>query len=301
MTYLFFVDKLAKGYVDPNYNKFTQEAGSLIIGLSRANEGISPYIIEAELKDYISFEKPLINFALNEAHFGEVYYNAITKKTLNSNNGIFILSISPGNFTAPLGLNGEKTFEFDKRLSIGKINNFTSAPNYDYIINNYETSLYNTLHNLDMWNHRTSHKNGWNEIKLKSYQDTIKDKDINYWKSLTLRFYEKKIKTDGLSEYRYEYFIKTIQYLKTKGTVFLTRIPSDEDLVEFGNKKWVKFDVEMDSISSVYNIPYFNYSKQSIKYKTYDGSHLESESAKKFSKVLSDDIKSYLSKKSINE
>ncbi|TGV03943.1 hypothetical protein [Flavivirga rizhaonensis] len=294
--YLFFIDKLAKGFVDTNYNKFTQEAGGLILGLSRANEGISTLIIEEELKKYDFFSnKPLVNFALNEAHFGEVYYEAIKKK-IKTNNGIFILSISPGNFTAPLGLDDEKVFEYDERLTLGKINNFVTSPNYNYIMNIYGASLYNSLHDFDQWNHRVSHLNGWNEVKLESELDTITDKDIEYWKSLTLKFYDQKIKTEQISSYRYNYFIKTIEYLKTKGEVFFIRMPSDSTILKIENSHWENFDFEMDSIAKSYHIPYFNYSKKSNNYKTYDGSHLESESAKKFTKLLCEDIKKLLTK-----
>ena len=292
-VYLFFVDKLAKDFVDTNYNKFTQEAGSLILGLSRADVGISPFIIEEELKNYNFFNKPLINFALNEAHFGEVYYEAIKKK-IETSNGIFILSISPGNFTAPLGLDDKKVFEYDERLTLGKIDNFTSTPNYNYIMNTYGAPLYNSFHRLDQWNHRVSHLNGWNEIKLENEVDTITNKDIEYWKSLTFKFYNQKIKTEQLSTYRYNYFIKTIEYLKTKGKVFLVRMPSDVGILKFENKYWKNFNSEMDSLSNIYNVPYFNYSKKSKNYKTYDGSHLESESAKKFTRLLSKDIKNNL-------
>ncbi|MDO5971136.1 hypothetical protein Q4Q35_15110 [Flavivirga aquimarina] len=293
-VYLFFVDKLAKGFVDPHYNKFTQEAGSLILGLSRANVGISPFVIEEELKKYGFFDKPLVNFAFNEAHFGEVYYNVIKKK-IKTNNGIFIISISPGNFTAPSGLNDEKVFEYDERLTLGKVDNVTSSPNYNYIMNAYGAPLYNGLHNLDQWNHRISHQNGWNEIKLKNNHNIITDKDIEHWKSLTVKFYNEKIKLEQLSTYRYNYFIKTIEYLKTKGKVFLTRMPSHTDLLKFENEHWGRFDFEMDSIANLHDIPYLNYSKQSNNYKTYDGSHLESESAKRFTKRLATDIKTYLS------
>ncbi|GAA3607090.1 hypothetical protein Q4Q39_10785 [Flavivirga amylovorans] len=291
--YIFFIDKLSKGFVDTNYNKFTQEASGLIIGLSRANEGISPSIIEEELKEYNFFNKPIVNFAFNEAHFGEVYYEAIKKK-IKTDNGLFILSISPGNFTSPLGLDDKKVFEYDERLTLGKINNFVSSPNYNYIINVYGASLYNSLHNLDQWNHRVSHLDGWNEVKLASKLDTITDKDIEYWKSLTLKFYEQKIKTEQISSYRHNYFIKTVEYLKTKGEVFLIRMPSDSTILKIENSHWKNFDFEMDSIAKSFNIPYLNYSKKSNNYKTYDGSHLESESAKEFTELLSKDIKNNL-------
>ncbi|PIA77529.1 hypothetical protein BFR04_08805 [Gaetbulibacter sp. 4G1] len=295
--YCFFIDKLSKGYVDEYYNKFTQEAGGLIIGLSRANEGISPYILEEELKDNLKNTKPIINFAINEAHFGKIYHESINKKMLKTNNGLFIISISPGNFTAPYGLDENQIYEFDKKLKMGKINNFTSSPNYDYIINNYGLPLYNTLHELDKWNHRTSHNNGWNEVILKSPNNTITDKDIAYWKSLNIKFYNDKAKHEKVAAYRHKWFIKTIKELIGKGNVFLVRMPSDMDILKLENNYWDEFDSEMDSISNFYGVPYFNYSNKSSEYKTYDGSHLESESAKKFTKQLCLDIKDFLKTK----
>lgn len=292
-VYGFFVDKLSKGYVDPYYHKFTQEAGSLIIGLSRADGGMSPVILENALSD-LNISKPIVNFGMNDGQFGEVYLQGIQKKITNSNNGIYIISISPGNFRAPAGLDAEQILEFDKRLQIGKITNFTSAPNYNYILNTYGLPLYSAFFPLDKWPHRITHDNGWNEVVLNTEKDTIRDSDIAHWKSLNIRFYNEKAKILQLAPYRYEWFLKTLAYLKTKGPVFMVRTPSDLDVLKLENSYWQDFDKEMDSIANVYNIPYFNYSETSNNYKTYDGSHLESESAKRFSQILSEDIKAYL-------
>ncbi|MCF7560790.1 hypothetical protein L3X39_09080 [Sabulilitoribacter multivorans] len=293
-VYYFFVDKLSKGYVDPYYYKFTQEAGGLILGLSRANEGISPYIVESKLDSFIRQNRPIVNLGINEAHFGDVYLETIKKKIKKSDNGLFIISVSPANFTAPKRLDENQIFDFDKKLKMGKITNFTSYPNHNYIINTYGLPLYSSFHNLDQWNHRVSHKNGWNEIILKTKSDTITDNLINYWKTESIKFYTKKAESEHIAPYRYDCFIKTLKYLTTKGHVFLTRVPSDLDVVEIENSHWQTFDKDMDSIAKVFNIPYLNYSKQSNEYKTYDGSHLESESAKKFTRVLCDDIKNIL-------
>ena len=46
----------------------------------------------------------------------------------------------------------------------------------------------------------------------------------------------------------------------------------------------------MDSITKVHQIPYLDYSKNAPGYKTYDGSHLHSESAIQFSTQLAKDM-----------
>src|SRR5690606_19902047 len=97
-AYFMLVDKLSHGFVDMYYQKFTQSAGSLIIGLSRADQGIDPTIIEERL-DGEGIGLPLVNFAANQYNFGEVYLQAIKQKlTPTSDRRIFIVSVSPGSF-----------------------------------------------------------------------------------------------------------------------------------------------------------------------------------------------------------
>jgi hypothetical protein len=295
--YLFSVNKLSKGYVDSYYNKFTQEAGSLIIGISRANQAISPSIIEKEMVN-INIDKPIVNFAVNsyQSPYGEVYFNAIKAKLKKkSNQGLFILSVTPGNFTAQ-SLEKEDILKIDKKTMIGKISHYSSSPNYDYIINNYSEPLYNLFYPLN-WKHQISHTDGWNEVKLEYGQQKISDNDILAWKAQTLKKNEKRAKSDTISIYRINSFISLIKYLKNKGNVFIVRLPSDIDIINLENEKWSSFNLEMSNIAKTNNVPFLNYTQQLNEYKTYDGSHLESESAKKFTKVLSDDIKSFLLKK----
>ena len=297
-TYAFFVNKLSKDYVDPYYNKFTQEAGGLILGLSRASEGISPEVIEEEL-DSGPFEKPMINFAMNvvQSSYGEIYLNGIKKKLKpNSKKGLFIVSVSPGSFTALSGMSDENIIDMDKEGIIGKIDNFTSAPNYSYIVNTYSQPLYNTLHDFDKWDHYNSHSNGWNEITQNGKTNNIKEADISYWKSLTIRYYKRRIKKEQLSNYRLNYFIDIIKYLKTVGNVFIVRLPADNDIIQIENDLWKNFDKQFDSISKNHDVKYLNYSTLGSHYKTYDGSHMLSNSAKKFTKLLSRDIKNNLAK-----
>ncbi|WP_203258684.1 hypothetical protein [Hyunsoonleella ulvae] len=297
LAYIFMVDRLSKTYVDPHYYKFTQKSNNLILGLSRANEGISTYITDSELFNFKESNSAFVNFALNEAHFGSVYLNAIKAKISDMDNGIFIMSVSPGNFTSPKRfIKNEQITEFDKTLTIGKINNFTSNPNYNYIIKTYPASLYNALHVNEQWPNRISHENGWNEIRLNTKKSIITDKDIDHWKSLNYKFYEDKAKNEIISSYRKDYFIETIEFLKEKGILVLVRMPCDKYFLDFENNYWPNFNSYIDSISKAYNLKFLNYSETNNTYRTYDGSHFESNSAIKFTKVLCQDLKLVLKK-----
>lgn len=298
-TYLSLVHELSQGYVDDYYKKFTRPAGSLILGLSTASEGIVPSMIEKELKPF-NFEWPLDNFALDgtQSQFGSVYLNAIKKKLkqTTSKKQLFILSVAPGSFAAQKQTSDENINNMDKKTILGKISDFTSNPNYNYIINTYGQSLYNALHSHDQWNHKTTHANGWNEVQIITPEDTIPESDMKHWKSLTLQYLNKTVENQIVSNYRKNSFLKLLAFLKSKGEVFLVRLPADQEVLTIENTFWPKFDVEMDSISKVYHVQYFNYTHKHDQLKTYDGLHLESESAKQLTKLLVADIKQHITK-----
>lgn len=297
-TYLFFVDKLSKGYVDQYYHKFTQESGSLILGLSRADQGIAPQILEEKLSD-LEYDMPITNFAINLDHsaYGKLYLQGIKEK-LNPQlkNGLFILTVSTGAFTTPLKMKDDAVFNMDKKGVIGKTTNLKHNPNYDYIINNYAQPLYNGVINLNSWSHHIAHDNGWNEFTLVSHLDTLKHDDMQFWKTQTLKYLKKKNKLLEISKHRIDGFIGTVEYLKTRGEVFVVRLPADADFIDFENSNWPTFNQKIDSIAKQHNVPFLNYTLQDTNYKTYDGSHMLSQSAKAFTKQLSLDIKKISSK-----
>ena len=290
-TYLLLVHKLSQGYVDMYYPKFTQPGGSLVLGLSRADQGIDPSLLQEELRP-ADFAAPFVNFASNQSYYGEVYLKAIRKKVpANVKNGLFILSVTPGSFTAPKKAGDRELVKMDEHTIMGKTGNFTTQPNYDYIMNCYGQALYNSLHTLTAWENLTTHEDGWNEVRMQSGEQEITKKDIAFWKAQNLSFYNRKIRTEAVRDHRKEYLEKTIEYLKGHGTVLLVRLPADPDIIELENQTWNGFDGHMDRIAGLHGIPYLNYSKGFDGMETYDGSHLASESAREFTRMLAADIR----------
>ncbi|MCB0373552.1 MAG: hypothetical protein KDD31_11120 [Muricauda sp.] len=292
-AYLLMVHKLSEGYVDMYYPKFTQKAGSLVIGLSRADEGIDPETILNNLPE--KSDQSLVNFASNQNYYGKVYMDAIKEKLDDSaENRFFILSISPGSFTAPKGFGTKGIEAMDTKTPIGKTFDFTSNPNYSYIMNCYGSGLYNAFLDVDSADNLTSHDNGWNEISLKSNTFTI-TKDLMFdWKRQNLAYFERRLPKEEVKTYRLEWFGKTIEYLKNKGTVFLVRMPADEEIVSFENEHLPTFNAMVDSVAKVYKVPYLDYSESRPGFGTYDGSHLYSETAKEFSTILAKDMSPFL-------
>lgn len=290
-TYYVMIDKLSTGYVDIYYNKCTEEAGSLFIGISRAQQGLSPEVFKKQLNTK-GFDEPMINFAFNsyESPYGEAYLDAIKKKLKpNTNNGLFILSVTPGSFV-DFFTNEKDIQKMEKKSIVGKVTDFTSNPNYNYIMKCYGFALYNIFGEDYKWENLTTHSNGWNEVKIKNGPQKLSEEEMEAWALETIYSNKKREKTERISTYRINSFVKTIDYLKQRGSVYIVRLPADPRLIELENNYWKGFNKEMDSISQSNGVSYLNYSIGSENFKSYDGSHLTSESAKKVSELISKDI-----------
>tara|TARA_Y100000815_G_scaffold46279_1_gene38018 strand:+ start:3841 stop:4776 length:936 start_codon:yes stop_codon:yes gene_type:complete len=288
-AYAFLVNRLSEGYVDMYYPKYTQGASSLVIGLSRADQGIDPKTVTENINQEIDL--PLINFAANQYYYGEVYLEAIKKKLIRANGkGVFILSASPGSFTAPIGFGAEGIKKMDEKAAIGKTEYFNSNPNYSYIINCYGEGLYHALLAQRAPGNVITHDNGWNEVLASGSDFTLSDALKMDWKRQNLAYFQRRLPKEETKSYRWEWFGKTIEYLMDKGQVILVRMPADKEIIDFENENSPNFRKSMDSITKVHQIPYLDYSKNAPGYETYDGSHLHSESAIQFSTQLAKDM-----------
>jgi len=289
-AYFLLVDRLSQGFVDMYYPKFTQEAGSLIIGLSRADQGIDPQILEDRLQGD-GCAMPMVNFAANQNYFGEVYHRAIQEK-LGPIKGqrVFIVSVSPGSFSAPKGFGDKGIRTLDGKMAIGKAGDFTSKPNYNYIMNCYGMGLYTALIDDRGWANLVSHENGWNELSLEAGSSTISRALMLDWKKQNLAYYDRQLHKSEIKAHRKEWFLKTLDHLKGEGTVYLIRMPVDTEILEFETQSWPGFTAYINSISHEKKIPYFDYTQGPGTFATYDGSHLHGESAKAFTELLARDI-----------
>jgi hypothetical protein len=295
-TYFLAQWKLSRKYVDPYYAKLTYPAGSMILGVSRAHDGIAPFIIEKELATQ-TIATPVLNFAfeLSQSPYGPVYLNAIKQKVIpEGKNGLFILSVSPGSLTIPLHLPDSVEFVLDQPSMLAQVKRMNSQPNFEYIRKYYGESLYKGFIRYAPYNIRREHKDGWTEVFLKTKNLDIHQYQIDEWTQQTLDAYRNlKYKP---SQVRLSSLNEIIKFLKPFGHVFIVRMPIDAEVLELENKFWPRFDEQIENIAQTHSIPFLNYSPQAGHYKTYDGSHMVSASAQEFTATLCHDIASYLDK-----
>ena len=96
------------GNIDYFYVKFTSpKTKSMIIGDSRSLQGIQPTVINSYFKNN-DLNLPILNysFTIAQALIGPLYNESILKKIdKTSNNGLFIIAITPEMFTEHKGYN----------------------------------------------------------------------------------------------------------------------------------------------------------------------------------------------------
>lgn len=281
LTSFFVVFSMADGTTDAFYSKFSSpQQESLIVGSSRAAQGLHPSVI-----DSVYGSRNLYNYAFTipGTPYGKTYYNSILGKlNTNSKNGVFIIEVNPWTLSE-YNYKKENGVEYpEDELFSAKTDYVNMNPNIEYLVESYNSKYEAIIRNKGRkGTYRTFyvHDNGWLEVTIES--DMISKSERTAEKILD---YQKRISSyTGLSEYRLNYLIKTIDLFKQQGDVYLVRIPVIEAMLDIENKIVSGFDEKMDEISKEQHIPYINMMPFNDNYNYTDGNHLSVSSGKQFS------------------
>jgi len=269
-------------YADYFYNKFTTpKAKSMILGDSRSFQGIQPKIINAFFDDN-QYDLPMFNysFTIAQISYNELYLQSIKRKIdKTTKNGLFILSVHPW------VLSNKNTTDIN--VPPHNMNNVTSNPNYEYFIKNL-----NYFHFKSIFRQNSKlHKDGWlEERNIPSNKKILLD-----WKKKQIKMYQDFSKKWRPSKLYLKNLDSTVKFLKNYGKVVLVRMPVNNAINTIENNYWHNFDNDMSIITLNNNIKYISFVKDSLKYKTYDGNHIDKNGGVFFTKDLCEKIKNMLS------
>lgn len=277
----------ADGHTDGLYLKFTTpKQSSLILGTSKAAQGIHPTVINEILG-----RKDVYNYAFSIVHspFGPAYLNSIKKKLKKTKQeGLFIVAVDPHSISSKSQRpNDSLTFK-ENNLALGQVENVNSDPNFEYLINYYpEKYIYILTRKLDYVSQGFVHDDGLIETGLETDSSVVAVRTKK-----KIRSYVKQTKQYRFSETRFQYLIKTIKFLKQQGDVYLVRLPVAEPLLKLENSIIPDFDCKMNEISEELNLDYLNLTTNVNNYSYDDGNHLDWRSGKIASKEIAEWIKS---------
>ena len=284
VLYIFFsygIDKL--GMSDWAYKRFAaQKYYSLVIGTSRAAQGIQPVVINSYFKND-EYQLPIYNFSFTvvASPYGELYYNAIDKMIETDGNqkrGLFILSVDPWALAEEEKMDAAFFRETESVLSNVPLLN--CRPNYLYLLRYFRITDSEWFTNF-----AELQDDGWYKVNFEM-SDSLVENNV---RAKLKTYYDYKIKK---SNYRLKWLSITIEHLKRYGKVFLCRIPTHECMLDLEKKNWPDFDNDMQKLADQFHVPYFNFMYKCNSYRTIDGNHLYKDDGVRFTNDLCDSIKS---------
>jgi hypothetical protein len=277
--------------VDAFYYRFTTpKARSLVLGASRAGQGLQPAVIN---KMVLRNENKIINhaFAIGASSYGPNYLKEVIKKLdTTSTQGLFILSVTPGNLSVEKENVTDDTtqfFEVQRKLFVGNLNSSCTNPNLDYLVkhwvNKFEPFARLFKYTINYKGISVLHADGWLEVT------TNMDSSANN-ERIRRSTEENRNNKLVLSKNRLTYLEKIIRYLSHYGDVFLVRMPVSKQMSELENDHFPVFDSIIEEIANKNDVAYINCISLSGQFLTIDTHHLYKKDGERFTHILCDSI-----------
>jgi hypothetical protein len=276
---------LRRGGVDAFYGRFASPAaGSLILGTSRAAQGIRPAVLAARLGG--QFEGPLLNYAFTLTHspYGPAYLASIRRKLRPEvRNGLFIVAVDPWSLSAAGRADSADARPFPEANSfIGQLHQVSQNPNIGYLTRYQTKPLYRLPLDYATATERL-HPDGWLEVNI-----GLDSAQVRARTARKLLDYQKLAATQHLSAGRLAALRQTIEFLKSHGRVVLVRLPVGPSLRALEQQYQPGFQQQMQQLAAAFAVRYLDYS--AAPYATTDGNHLQKAASEKFSQQLATDL-----------
>jgi hypothetical protein len=274
----------ADGKTDDFYLRFTTpKAPSLILGSSRAAQGIQPDSLQLWFTAS-GFATPLFNFAFTSpaSPYGETYYKAIMEKLGESNDkGFFILAVEP--YTLGELVNSKDTALIELKGQLYNAHWFNQSPNLEYLLHHYNYGwgrLALTSAGI-IKNNNTLHDNGWLEVNVvvdstiaaQRARSNIADRREDFGKF-------------NMSAYRLNWLNKLVGTLKNHGSVLLLRMPVSPEFYAFENELAPDFNRLVTEVAQQQGVIYHDFNDMSHLLAFKDGHHMQLSSTPIFSGYL---------------
>jgi len=273
----FWVCSNANGYSDPFYIRFTTpKQSSLILGTSRAAQGLQPKVFETILKKDIS------NYSFTVAHspFGATYLNSIKKKVdENSKNGVFIITVDPWSLSSLTDIPDDSLSFRELKLPLANTPIVNVDPNIIYLFKNWHDKYYKLLSREK--SELFLHKDGWLEVNINLDSIDVAKKIENKEKS----YRQDMLPKASFSKNRFSYLKRTIKFLKNHGDVYLVRLPIHPKIMQIENELMPNFNNVINDISVSTN-GYLDLTNQNSDFNYTDGNHLHKMSGKVVSEII---------------
>jgi len=262
---------LAGGSTDEYYVRFTTpRQGSMIIGSSRAAQGLQPDVFKEQLGlDIFNYA-----FTVAQSPFGPTYLNSIKLKyDESSEKGVFIVAVDPWVISSRTENPNDSANFREVNLCLGNTKVVDMDPNPYYLLENYSGKYYELL--LPKGRSMFLHQDGWLEVTVPMDSAEMERKvqaKVKKYEKDNLPFYK-------FSTLRFDYLAKTIAFLKEHGDVYLVRLPVHPSMMELENRLMPDFNEKMQEVVPMAS-GYLDMTDLNDQCTYTDGNHLEKSSGK---------------------
>lgn len=259
----------ADGDTDEFYLRFTiPRQTNLIIGASGAAQGLQPQMFSDVLnRNFFNY-----SFSLFHSPYGPAYLGSIKKKLDKTvKDGIFVLSVTPPSLFANTYDPNDSLGFRELNYCVAKTSIVNQQPNFLYFYQNYDGKYYKLFSREK--GPIFLHDDGWCEVSVPmdsisaNNRFTRRAERYNKWDNFSF------------SPVRFEYLIKTIEYLRNHGKVYLVRLPIHPEMMELENKLMPDFEEKMETIIPLSN-GYYDMTSLNDQFSYTDGFHLYKDSGK---------------------
>jgi hypothetical protein len=272
--------QLDSGHYDPFYTRFTTgKAPSLIIGTSRAAQGLQPAVFQDMAPGMQNFA-----FTLSHSPYGKAYLELIRKKLDTSGGeGLFILSVDPWALSVFSEDEGEERRFRENAGFAGQLHLVNMNPNLEYMFRFSEEPLYAVF--TQPKEYMTLHKDGWLQMNIPPDTGSIRTKTKQ-----TEGIYHIYTRDGRMHPARLQALEETILLLRPHGRVVLVRIPVSKEIASIEAAYAPHFNEQMQALAKQHEVYFIDYLEASGQYITTDGLHLYKDAGRLFSEELKRDI-----------
>jgi hypothetical protein len=279
---------MADGNTDAYYLRFTTaKQSSLILGTSRAAQGIQPETINQVLDRSDLFN---YSFTVANSSYGPAYKKSVKRKLdTNKDEGVFILSVDPWSISSRSEEPENPDTFFENELFINSMRFVNMNPNVEYLIFEFQGSYFRILINAAKKaagqkniNPVKLNEDGWLNIDIPMDSLSVHQRTLNKLEE----YREGNLPYFTPSSTRLHYLRETIEYLQGFGKVYLVRLPIPSEMLEIENELYPNFDSQLKSLSNITKAPYLSFAEHGDSYIYTDGNHLYKTSAETVSREI---------------
>lgn len=268
----------ADGRTDPYYLRFTTpRASSLILGTSRAAQGVQPQVLDSALRANGKLVRSFnYSFAIGLSNYGPVYLRSVLKKLEpTGTDGIFVLTVDPwglaGREGSTEGYEGEDDWSFLASMDLVNMD-----PNIEYLLTEYDKPLLRIIlpdPRVDAGK-LTLHKDGWLDVAVPMAPEDIEERTLNKLNE----YRTERVPGQALSAMRLGYLSLLVDTLKQHGTVLLVRLPVGARMRALEDSLAPNFNAVMDKMARSKGSNYLDMTQDERDWTFIDGHHLASSS-----------------------